>query len=134
MRTNPLCSLAGAALLLGSGAALAQTTTTPAAPPAKPSVTTAAPENAKLTLTDAQAKSWVDKPVYSSDNKKIGEIVEFKRGTDNVVQEMHADIGGFLGMGETRIKLTPQQFKLQSDRAILNMTQEQAKTLPKVKS
>jgi len=134
MRNKYLCSLAGAALLLSSGAALAQTTTTPAPSPVKPPAAATTNGSAKLTLTDAQAKSWVDKPVYSSDNKKIGEIAEFKRGTDNVVQEMHADIGGFLGMGETRVKLTPEQFKLQSDRAILNMTQAQAKDLPKVKS
>jgi hypothetical protein len=37
-------------------------------------------------------------------------------------------------MGETRVKLTPQQFKLEGDRAVLNVTQAQAKTLPQVKS
>jgi hypothetical protein len=88
----------------------------------------------RMMLTNEQAQSWVGKPVYSSDAKELGEIVAFTRGTDNAVQEMHADLGGFLGMGETRVKLTPQQFKLEGDRAILNMTQEQAKTLPKVKS
>jgi hypothetical protein len=46
---------------------------------------------------------------------------------------MHADIGGFLGLGETRINLTPAQFKLQSDRVVLSLTAEQAKELPAVK-
>jgi hypothetical protein len=132
MRTRLLCSLAGAALILGSGAALAQTVTSPPASPGSP--TTAAPAAAKITLTEDQAKSWIDKPVYSNDGKNVGEIVAFTRGTDNVVQEMHADIGGFLGMGETRVKLTPEQFKLQGDRAVLNLTQEQAKSLPKVQN
>jgi hypothetical protein len=145
MRTRLLGSVAGAALLVGSGA-LAQTTTTPASPPAKPGNTAATDTKspaatadtkktasaAKMTLSEQQAKSWIDKPVYSSDGKEIGEIVEFKRGTGDVVQEMHADIGGMLGMGEARVKLTPDQFKLQNDRAVLNLTQEQAKTLPKV--
>lgn len=87
---------------------------------------------APLKLTEDQTKSWVDKQVYSSDDKKIGEIAAFARGTDNTVTEMHIDIGGFLGMGETRVKLMPAQFKLQSDRAVLNLTAAQAKDLPKV--
>lgn len=45
---------------------------------------------------------------------------------------MQADIGGFLGMGETRVRLTPAQFKLQEDRVTLSVTAEQAKTLPTV--
>lgn len=88
---------------------------------------------APLTLTEAQAKAWVDKHVYSSDDKKIGEVAAFARGTDNTVTEMHIDIGGFLGMGETRVRLMPAQFRLQGDRAVLNVTAEQAKDLPKVK-
>jgi hypothetical protein len=138
MRTCLLCSLSGVALFASAGVALAQTTP-PAATPDKPAATTpnrpaasTAPAAAKLTLTEAQAKSWIGKPVYSSDGKDLGEIVAFTRASDNAVQEMHADIGGFLGMGETRVKLTPQQFKLQGDRAVLNLTQEQAKSLPKV--
>lgn len=131
MRKPVVCTLVAGVLAVASGAALAQTSA-----PTKPnaSTTPATKPATAMTLTEQQAKSWVGKPVYSSDNKKLGEIVEFKRGTDNTVQEMHADIGGFLGMGETRVKLTPQQFKLQGDRAVLNLTQAQAKTLPQVKS
>jgi hypothetical protein len=85
-----------------------------------------------LKLTQDQAKSWVDKHVYSSDDKKIGEIAAFARGTDDTVTEMHIDIGGFLGMGETRVKLMPDQFRLVGDRAVLKVTAAQAKDLPKV--
>jgi hypothetical protein len=128
--------MAAAALLVSAGVASAQTTTpksatdTPAA--STTTTTTTKTDAAKMTLTEAQAKSWVDKQVYSSDNKQIGEVVAFKRGPDNVVTEMHADIGGMMGMGETRVKLMPEQFKLQGDRVVLNLTQEQAKNLPKV--
>lgn len=111
-----------------AGPALAQTTTVP---PSMPPVA-ASPAAAGLALTADQATKWIDKAVYSSDNKKIGEVAAFARGTDNVVTEMHADIGGFLGLGETRVKLTPSQFKLQDDRVILNVTAEQAKDLPKI--
>lgn len=123
--------LAGTALLLGAVMAQAQTTpqTTPQSPP--PAATK--PEAAKITLTEDQAKSWIDKRVFSSDGKELGEVAAFKRAADNTVLEMHADIGGLLGMGETRVTLMPAQFKLQGDRVILNLTEEQAKALPKVK-
>jgi hypothetical protein len=140
MSARFLYPIAGAALLLGSGLASAQTTapkTTPSTPPAasnaaKPDATK--PDAAKMTLTEQQAKSWVDKAIYSSDNKEIGEVAAFKRGADNVVLEMHADVGGALGMGETRVKLMPEQFKLQGDRVVLNLTEAQVKDLPKIKS
>jgi hypothetical protein len=65
-------------------------------------------------------------------NHLLGDVAAFARGTDNSVTEMHLDIGGFLGFGETRVKLTPAQFKLQDDRVVLGLTAEQAKDLPKV--
>lgn len=109
--------------------AIAQTTT--AQPSTLPSTATA-PVTAPLKLTADEAKSWVDKPVYSSDTTKLGEVAGFTRGTDNSVNEMQADIGGFLGMGETRIKLVPAQFTLHGDRVVLNVTAAQAKTMPSI--
>ncbi len=100
--------------------------------PTTPPVVAAKPSAAAMMLTADEAKKWIGKPVYSNDEKKVGEIAEFARGTDNSVTEMHADIGGFLGMGETRVKLMPAQFKLEGDRAILGLTAEQAKGLPTV--
>lgn len=35
-------------------------------------------------------------------------------------------------MGETRVKTMPAQFQLEGDRAVLNLTAEQAKVLPMV--
>jgi hypothetical protein len=73
---------------------------------------------AEVTLTEEQANSWIDKPVFSSDGKEVGEVAAFKRAADNSVLEMYADIGGILGIGETRVSLTPAQFKLQTDRVL----------------
>ena len=125
IRTLSLATILAAAIALP---AIAQSTPAPA--PASPSV--AAPSAANLMLTADQAKTWIGKPVYSSDDKKIGEVVAFARGSDNKVTEMHAGIGGFLGLGETNVRLTPAQFQLQGDRVILNVTSAQAKDLPKV--
>ena len=98
--------------------------------PGAPAAAIPAPKG--LSLTEQEAKSWIDKPIYSSDNKKVGEVAAFQRGGDNSVTEMHADIGGFLGIGETRVRLTPAQFKLQGDRVLLDLTAAQAKDLPTV--
>ena len=130
MRTVGFKSLVGATLLIGGGFALAQTpqpTTPHSSPPAA-----SKPDMLKLTLTDEQAKSWIDKRVFSSDGKELGEVAEFKRAPDNTVLELHADIGGILGIGEIRVRVTPAQFQLVKDRVVLNLTEEQAKALPKV--
>jgi hypothetical protein len=128
MRGLGLRSLTGAALLFVGGLAQAQTTPTPQSPPPA----AMQPNETKITLTEEQAKSWIDKLVFSSDGKELGEVAAFKRAADNTVLEMHADIGGLLGMGETRVSVTPAQFKLQNDRVVLTLTEQQAKALPKV--
>jgi hypothetical protein len=47
---------------------------------------------------------------------------------------MQANIGGFLGFGEHRIRLMPAQLSLKSDRVVLDITAAQAKELPKIPS
>jgi hypothetical protein len=85
-------------------------------------------------MTDAEAKNWINKTVYSSDGKNLGEVSAIDRDASGHVRELHADIGGFLGLGETRVKVLPSQFKLSSDRVILNVTGDQANTLPKIEN
>lgn len=130
---KPFLMAACAATVLALVPASAQTTAPATAPaataPATP-VTPVTPPSMKL--TDQQAKDWIDKAVYSSDSKKLGEVAAFARDTAGNVTEMHADIGGFLGIGETRVRVMPADFKLTADRAVLSMTADQAKSLPKV--
>ena len=96
--------------------------------------TSAAPASkaGALSLTSKEAEGWVGKPVYSSDGQKLGEVAAFQRAADNNVSGMDADIGGFMGIGEHRIKLTPGQINLKADRVVLVLTAAQAKELPKV--
>ncbi len=56
----------------------------------------------------------------------------FLRTSDNKVTELHADIGGFLGIGEHRVRLAPAQFSLHSDRVVLELTAAQSKELLKI--
>ena len=127
-------------ILLGSAAAIAQTT--PASPPSGapgPAVTqpqAASPQsmpNAQnVVLTDQQAKGWIDKKVFSSDDKKLGEIAAVARDPAGNITELHADVGGFFGWGETRVRVMPAQFRFMADHVMLLLTTEQAKALPKI--
>ena len=92
------------------------------------------PKNADILLSDQEAKTWIDKPVYSSDGKNIGEVVDFQRDADKKVIGFHAKIGGWFGFGQTRVNIKAAQFKLQSDRIVLDLTAAQAKALPTVGS
>lgn len=116
--------------------AVAQDNTKPVAVPSinAPPMSASPMPTGAIFLSEQEAKGWVDKPVYSSDGKKLGEVVVFERDPGNQVLSMHADIGGFLGMMQTRVRIMPAQFKLQVDRIVLDMTAEQAKGLPKVQA
>ena len=97
-----------------------------------PAASTTTVTNEGLVLTEAQAKAWIKKPVYSSDGKKVGEVTALKFDASGKVAELQAGIGGFLGMGETQVSLMPSQFKLENDRVVLSLTAEQVKSLPKI--
>ena len=87
--------------------------------------------------TDAGAKTgalvpdqnWVGRYVYSSDGKDLGKIASVKtKGTSG---EVYFDMGGFLGIGTTRTRVTSDQIQdVQNDRIVLRLTQAEAKNLP----
>jgi hypothetical protein len=83
-------------------------------------------------LTEEQAKALIDATVLSSDDENLGEVAAIQRASDGKVTELHADIGGFLGIGETRVRVTPSQFTVVDGKVKLSMTADQAKALPKI--
>lgn len=112
------------------------TTTTPGAT-TTPDTTTGSTMGSTpttLSMTQEQAEAWVDKPIYSADDKNVGEVAEIARSADGEVTELRADVGGFLGLGETRVRLTPEQFQLGADRIDLKLTSEQINSLPKIET
>ena len=129
-----------AAALLASASVFAQTTSpTPTTlPAAMPPVVTTPPSasapstSAPITRTEQQAMAGIDKVVYSSDGKNVGEVAAFMRDASGVVTEMHIDIGGMMGLGETRVRLTPAQFRLASDRVTVQLSEAQIKALPAI--
>jgi hypothetical protein len=110
--------------------------TAPAEIPASPAPSelpsTSADNSAAPVLSDEQAAALKNKVVWSSDQKNIGEVADVVRDSSGRVTEMHADIGGFLGFGETRVRVSPGEFKIVNDRVELTRTEDQAANLPKV--
>jgi hypothetical protein len=73
----------------------------------------------------APADDWVGRYVYSADGKHLGEIAAISG------DKVYADIGGFLGIGETRVLLDSAQIKtVQANRIDLTLTEKEAKALP----
>jgi hypothetical protein len=138
---NKVLGATALAILLGATAAMAQTTS-PAGPPASkpdtaekmapPAASTTTVTKEGLVLTEAQANAWIKKAVFSSDGKNVGEVTSLKRDASGKVAELQAGIGGFLGMGETQVRLMPAQFKLENDRVVLSLTTDEVKALPPI--
>jgi len=137
MRSITLAAALASALAISALAADTTTTVDPVTAPAATATTSAPSPVAKragtsLTLTEQDGLTWTNKPVYSLDGTNLGKVVDFQRGTDNGVVSMHADVGGFWGMGMTRVNLMAPQFKLQGDRVVLTLTAAEVKALPAI--
>lgn len=121
--------------LLASSAAFAQSSppaVTPATPPSATAPKAAMPGEPARTMTEEQAKAWINKSVYTRDDKNVGTIAAILRDVSGKVTEIHADVGGFLGLGAQRVLLTPMQVRFTDDRVIADLTADQVKSLPKV--
>jgi uncharacterized protein DUF937/PRC-barrel domain protein len=89
------------------------------------------PGKATFIVREDEAKNWIGRPVYSSDNKKIGEIIEIKRDSDNKVTELYVDTGSFLGIGATRYRVTSEQIQeVKPDGLVLTLKESEVKAVP----
>lgn len=69
---------------------------------------------------------WVGRPLFSIDGKRLGEVVAVTDG------KVYADIGGFLGLGESRVMLRSTQIgSATEERIVAKVTEVEAKDLPK---
>jgi hypothetical protein len=95
-----------------------------AVPPMKPTDPQTADTGTK-TGAAVPNEQWVNRAVYSSDGKNVGEVASVS-GSD-----LYVDIGGLLGMGETRALIKSDQIQdVQDDRIVLKLTEAEAKSLP----
>ena len=82
-------------------------------------------------VREDEVKNWIGRPVYSSDNKKVGEIIEIKRDPDNKVTELYVDTGSFLGIGATRYRVTSEQIQeVKPDGLVLTLKETEVKSVP----
>lgn len=84
-----------------------------------------------LMVTESEVSSWLGRPVYSSDNVKIGEIVEINRGPDNRVTDIIFDSGTAMGMGAVRHRALASQFQqVKPDSVTLTVKETEVSTVP----
>lgn len=110
------------ALAIGtSGAALAEVGVQFKTPEGRAGIDVDVNVGAKATPTDA----WIGRAVYSSDGESLGEVAAIAD------DKIYVDMGGFLGLGETRKLLSGDQIQdVKDDRIVLKLTEAEAKDLP----
>jgi hypothetical protein len=71
-------------------------------------------------------------PVFSSDNKNLGQVVEVTKGPDGKIQSIQVDIGRFLGIGSKVVTVTAD--KLERLPGIkLQLSEKDVRSLPEAK-
>lgn len=74
-----------------------------------------------------------DMPVYSSDNKDLGRVVEAMRGPDGKLQAIQIQVGRFLGLGDKVVRIPADQIHEMADRIMLQLNSDQVRNLPESK-
>lgn len=89
------------------------------------------PASQPIVVTQSEAAQWLGRPVYSSDNVKIGEIVEVNRGADDKVVDIIFDSGAAMGMGAVRHRALANQLReVKPDKISLTVTESEVATVP----
>ncbi|WP_323042255.1 PRC-barrel domain-containing protein [Gemmobacter sp.] len=92
---------------------------------------TAVPDFAAVTAEELKGVK-----VNGPEGDNIGEIADIELGADGKATGLIADIGGFLGLGEHRVKLSMEQVSVFKNAdgdmvAVSDLTEEQLKAMPK---
>ena len=73
-------------------------------------------------------------PVYSADDKNVGQVVEVTRGPDGKVESIQVAVGRWLGIGDRVVTITADDFDQLADRIRLRLAGEQVRAMPEAKS
>ena len=74
----------------------------------------------------------VGMPVYSSDDKALGQVAQVVKGPDGKVQSIQVDIGRMLGLGTKVVTITPDKFE-QLAGIKLRLSDAEIRSLPEAK-
>lgn len=69
----------------------------------------------RVTTDQLSADNLTGQPVYSAENENIGEISDVLLTSNNEVEAFIIDVGGFLGMGEKPVAISPENLDIRSD-------------------
>ena len=72
-------------------------------------------------------------PVYSSDDKNLGQVVEITRDPDGKVQAIEIAVGRWLGIGDRTITISADEFERLGDRIKLRLGGEEIRAMPEWK-
>ena len=73
-------------------------------------------------------------PVYSADDKNLGQVVEVTRDPDGKVQSIEIAVGRWLGIGDKVVTISADDFERLADRIKLRLAGEEVRAMPETKS
>jgi sporulation protein YlmC with PRC-barrel domain len=68
--------------------------------------------------------------VYSSDGQMVGRVAAAITDPNSIVEEIHVQVGSNLGIGERRVAIESDKFRIEGKRVDLSLTADQVKNLP----
>ena len=71
---------------------------------------------------------WVGQPVYSREGAYLGDVAALNEDDHS---EIYVDIAGFLALGETMVRILPEELlHVRADGLVLRLTEPEARRLP----
>jgi hypothetical protein len=89
---------------------------------------TMAPETRPGQPPQTQA-SMIGLPIHSADGMMLGQVTGLKRRPDGSLEAIEAEIGTPLGMGATKVLISPSDLRWTGDRIELQMMAEQVRSV-----
>jgi len=77
-------------------------------------------------------KAQLGMPVFSSDNKRLGQVIEVTRGPDGKIQSIQVDIGRSLGIGTKPVTITVDKMH-PSPGLNVKLSESEVRALPEAK-
>jgi Golgi apparatus protein 1 len=73
-------------------------------------------------------------PVFSADDKNLGEVAEVTRGPDGKIESIQVAVGRWLGLGDRVVTITAEDFERLGDRIRLRLAGEEVRAMPEAKN